>query len=94
MISAKEARELSNVGADEILKKIEDKIKYSCESKETQITLRSEPFGYWGYHLDTNDIDPLGKKVVQELRELGYKVSSYYEAKQFVDVALVISWEE
>ena len=36
-----------------------------------------------------------GFRVVKELRELGYKVSQYYsDGSQFVDVALVISWEK
>lgn len=50
----------------------------------------------WLYNeQDLSAKDPDGARVVKELRNLGYRVSQYYnDGSQFVDVALVIKWDK
>lgn len=61
-----------------------------------KVEIREDPYSMWLYDeskLPEKDKDAV--RVIKELRDLGYKVSQYYsDGSQFVDVALVISWDK
>lgn len=96
MISAKEAYDMSAPNLDKYKAFIEKRIREAANVGKLKVEIREDPYNMWLYNeqkLPERDRD--GFRVVKELRELGYKVSQYYmDGSQFVDVALVISWNK
>ena len=93
MISAKEACDLSAPNLEKYRKFIEECIREAIDAHNTEIHIREHPYNMWLYNeSELSDTDAV--RVLKELRDLGYSVSQYYSEAQFVDVALVISWEK
>lgn len=96
MISAKEAYDMSAPNLDKYKAFIEKRIREAANVGKLQVEIKEDPYNMWLYDeqkLPEKDMD--GFRVVKELRELGYKVSHYYNSSSyFADVALVISWEK
>ena len=96
MISAKEAYDLSAPNLEKYRAFIDSRIRRAIGAHKTEVQIREDPYSMWLYDekkLPEYDMDAV--RVIQELRNLGYKVSQYYsDGSQFVDVALVISWKK
>lgn len=96
MISAKEAYDMSAPNLDKYKKFIDSRIRQAVSVGKLKVEIREDPYSMWLYDekkLPEKDMD--GSRVIKELRELGYDVWQYYsDGSQFVDVALVISWEK
>lgn len=96
MISAKEAYDMSFPNLEKYRKFIDSRIRMAVAAGKTKIEIREDPYSMWLYDekkLPKEDRDAV--RVIGELRDLGYKVSQYYnDGSQFVDVALVISWNK
>ena len=99
MINAKEAYDLSAPNLDTYRAFIDKRIREAASNGVLQIEIREDPYNMWLYGADAvNKLakkDACAAKIVRELRGLGYNLQQYYdEGSQFVDVALVISWEK
>lgn len=96
MISAKEAYEMSCPNLEKYRAFIDLRIRGAVGVGKLKVEIREKPYNMWLYDeskLLEKDRDAV--KVVKELRDLGYRVSQYYsDGSQFVDVALVISWDK
>lgn len=96
MISAKEAYDLSAPNLEKYRAFIEKRIRQAVDVGKLKFEIREDPYNMWLYDeqkLPEGDMD--GFRVVKELRELGYDVWQYYsDCSQFVDVALIISWDK
>ena len=97
MISAKEAYDLSAPNLDKYRAFINERIRGAASTGKLEIEIRDAPYNMWLYGT-VNELakkDACAAKVVRELKDLGYGVQQYYcDGSQFVDVALVISWEK
>ena len=96
MISAKEAYDLSAPNLDTYRAFIDERIREAASNGVLQIEIREDPYNMWLYGT-TNELaktDACAAKVMRELKDLGYSAQQYYNESQFVDVALVISWEK
>lgn len=95
MISAKEAYDMSFPNLDKYRTFIDSRIRIAVAAGKTKLEIREDPYSMWLYNekkLPEKDRDAV--RVIGELRDLGYKVSQYYnDNSQFTDVALVISWD-
>ena len=96
MISAKEAYNLSAPNLDKYRAFIDECIRNATAAGKLKIEIREDPYNVWMYDESRlSKKDACAAKVIKELRNLGYTVSLYYsEGSQFVDMALVISWEK
>lgn len=92
MITATEARKLSESDLETHLKFIEDKIKSACKSCETEVIVRDNPYCWWLYS-GTNNLSIAEKKTLTALEEAGFHLELHYEERQFADVGLKISWK-
>lgn len=96
MISAKEVYDMSAPNLDKYKAFIEKRIREAVNVGKLKVEIREDPYNMWLYDeskLPEKDKD--AARVVKELRDLGYKVWQYYsDGSQFVDVALVISWDK
>lgn len=95
-ITAKEARELAQLDkTEEILAKIYERIREAATRGDTSIRFagNANEMGVYQFVGGKQPGTPLGRRVVDRLRADGYKVTTYYEELQFVDLGLVISWE-
>jgi len=93
MITAKRARILSGNDEEECkeaLRAIEERIKTAAGSGGSSLIIRDEPYAYWLYSEKSKT--KTSKRVISELENLGFKVSQYYEERQFVDIGLKIEW--
>lgn len=96
MISAKEAYDLSAPNLEKYRAFINERIRGAAANGKLEIEIRDDPYNMWLYG-SVNELskkDACAAKVVRELSDLGYSVQLYYSEGQFVDVALVISWEK
>lgn len=75
----------------EHLEKISKEISKASLEGEFEIILRDDPYCYW--LLGSKPKEEFAQKTIQELRSLGYDVSLHYDASQFVDIGLKISWK-
>lgn len=89
MMKASEARVISGPTAEEYAEDIEKYIRDAAEKKQRMVIIRSEPYAYWLYYKEQPQqvLDAL--KI---LKDSGYKVSLFYEERQFVDMGLQIEW--
>jgi hypothetical protein len=55
------------------------------------VIIRDKPYCNWAY--SCSEMGDIGKAVVQELKEAGFKVDIFYKENQFVDMGMIISWE-
>ena len=95
MINAKEAYDLSAPNVDTYRAFIDKRIREAAAAGNLRIEIRENPYSMWLY--GTNELakrDACAAKVVRELIDVGYKVKQHYKESQFVDVALVISWDK
>ena len=93
MINAKEAYDLSAPNLDTYRAFINERIREAAANGKLKIEIREDPYSMWLYD-ESGLSDKDAVRVIKELRDLGYDVSQYYSEAQFVDVALVISWEK
>ena len=93
MISAKEAYDLSAPNLEKYRAFINERIREAAANGKLKIEIREDPYSMWLYN-ESKLSDADAVRVLKELRDLGYDVSQYYSEAQFVDVALVISWEK
>lgn len=89
--SAKLAQLKHTPTVSEHLDRISKEITRASLEGEFEIILREEPYCYWLY--GTKPREEISQQAIQELRSLGYNVSLYYNASQFADIGLKISWE-
>ena len=96
MINAKEAYDLSAPIVDTYRAFIDKRIREAASNGVLKIEIREDPYSMWLYGKadELAKTDACAAKVVRELRGLGYNLRQYYNDSQFVDVALVISWEK
>ncbi len=96
MIRANEAYEIAAPNLDKYREFIDKRIRKAANDGKTEIMIYDDPYNMWLYNeQDLPAKDPDGTRVVKELRDLGYRVSQYYnDGQQFVDVALVINWDK
>ena len=96
MISAKEAYDLSAPNLDTYRAFINKRICEAAFTGKLKIEIREDPYNMWLYGKadELAKTDACAAKVVRELRGLGYNLRQYYNESQFVDVALIISWEK
>lgn len=96
MISAKEAYDMSAPNLEKYRKFIDSRIRQAVGVGKLKVEIREDPYSMWLY--DESKLPEKDKgavRVIKELRDLGYKVWQYYsDGSQFVDVALVISWDK
>ena len=93
MISAKEAYSLSAPNLEKYRTFIDARIREATSVGKLRVEIREDPYSMWLYdESKLSDTDAV--RVIKELRDLGYDVSQYYREAQFVDVALVISWDK
>ena len=95
MISAKEAYDLSAPNLDTYRAFINERIREAAANGKLKIEIRDDPYCMWSY-CSANELaknDACAAKVMRELKDLGYSTKLYYSEGQFVDIALVISWE-
>ena len=93
MISAKEAYSLSAPNLERYRAFIDKHIREAASVGESRVEIREDPYSMWLYD-ESMLSDKDAVRVIKELRDLGYSVSQYYSEAQFVDVALVISWDK
>ena len=93
MISAKEAYDLAAPNLEKYRAFINERIREAAANGKLKVEIREEPCSMWLYN-ESKLSDTDAVRVLKELRDLGYSVSQYYSEAQFVDVALVISWEK
>ena len=96
MISAKEAYDLSAPNLEKYRAFINERIREAAANGNLRIEIREDPYSMWLYST-VNELakgDACAAKVVRELIDMGYEVKQHYKESQFVDVALVISWEK
>ena len=96
MINAKEAYDLSAPNVDTYRVFIDKRIREAASIGKLKIEIRDDPYSMWLYGT-INELakrDACAAKVVRELIDVGYKVKQHYKESQFVDVALVISWDK
>lgn len=98
MKTAAEMRALNpKYAAKAIIDELERSILFATRQGWTEVRLsraitHSERFSWIQSWI--NDIDcPMVESIIGELREAGYKVSDFYEEKQFVDMDIIISWD-
>lgn len=93
MISAKEAYSLSAPNLERYRAFIDKRIRGAIGAGKSRVEIREDPYSMWLYN-ESKLSDTDAVRVLKELRDLGYSVSQYYSEAQFVDVALVISWDK
>lgn len=93
MISAKEAYSLSAPNLERYRAFIDKRIREAIGAGKSRVEIREDPYSMWLY-VESMLFDKDAVRVIKELRDLGYDVSQYYSEAQFVDVALVISWDK
>lgn len=86
-ITADEARQLSGPKLNDILEPVYTKIREAASKKQHQIQLHGDLWTQGGY--STNQMWLAAK---QQLESDGYKVSFYYNERQFVDMYTVVEW--
>ena len=91
VITAKEARELAGPTDAELAEKALEtafrEIRFAAAEKQRSIHFRDDFWARGGY-----DDAKSYKLAVERLEELGFDVNFFYEADQFVDMGVVISW--
>lgn len=88
MISAKEARELSEPSAQEIVNDVEPAIREAIASGDRTVHLHGDFWARAGYSRTKKYLE--AEKI---LKDLGYKVSFYYkEHSMAVDMYTVVEW--
>lgn len=95
MITAEQARELNPFGNVEEHKNfLEKKIKDAALSGDGYVVVREEPYSEW-LKTEPHIKDKVALKVINELRENGFKVNFYFlESACRSYSGLKISWGE
>lgn len=92
MITAEEARNLSVRTYDKHMEYIEKCIKSFAASGLTSVKITSKPYNLWLCNEDSLDKESDAYKVVQKLRDSGYKVT-FDSGVSYIGCGMVISWE-
>lgn len=87
LITAKQARKISGLTAEEQVELVCEQIQKAAEEKKREIHLHGEFWAHGGYNL-TDDY----KCATKILKDLGYEVKFHYEERQFVDMYTVVKW--
>ena len=84
--------------AQNVLTELEKSIEFANRHGQLEIRLscatvhpdRFQWIGDW-----TNSVNsPIVEDIIRQLRDAGYKVTEFYEERQFVDIDIIISWAE
>lgn len=99
MKTAAEMRALNpKYAAVNILTELEKSILFATRQGWTEVRLSSaitHPDRFTWIQSWINSLDcPIVENIITELRDAGYKVDPFYEERQFVDMDIIISWEE
>lgn len=93
MISANEAYSMATPKLEEYRNFLDEKIRVAALQRKTSIIIREQPYSDWFYtNAESKNEDV--KRVLKELRDLGYTVREHYHEGQFVDMGLYISWDK
>jgi len=87
MITANEARNLAGPTIDERVEDAGKVIEEAAKAKKRKVALH-DPFWVNGGYSKSDD----WKQGVAKLEKLGFKVSFYYEERQFVDMYTIVEW--
>jgi hypothetical protein len=86
-ITAKEARELAGMTAEEEVEGVYELIREAATEKKRSVFLHTNFWTHGGY-----DKKEDWKKAKLLLEEDGFKVEFFYEEKQFVNMYTIVSW--
>ena len=86
-ITAQQARQLAGPTVQELVDAVYPKIEEAAKNKKRSIRLNDEFWVYGGYNSTFK-----WKEAVEHLKKDGYKVSFFYEEKQFVDMYTIVEW--
>lgn len=93
-LDAKKARSLMPRNyIEKCITEIEELIKKSAEADGESIRI---PYEMWKANksgMPDESKEPL-KSIIETFTKRGFKVSEIYEARQFVDIGMRISWKE
>lgn len=92
MIKAQEARELATDYVQLYCDELEKLIRKAAEDKNFEVVVRKNPYSEWlknGHPEDKN-----ARETIEILQKNGFRVSYFYEERQFVDTGLKISWKK
>lgn len=91
MISAHEARKLSEPNFDVHIAFINERITEAAMKGNTEVIIRKAPYRNWLYNREqTNE----AKAVLDLLKAKGFQCKSYLaQGNQFADIGLHIIWE-
>ena len=87
MLTAMEARELAGPTPEERVEIVTAAIREAAVAKKRKLALTDRFWVYEGYDR-TADY----QKACEMLKKLGYKVSFFYEERQFVDMYTIVEW--
>ena len=91
MITAKKAAEMAGPKAEEYLEFIEKKIIEAAKGQNREVIIRDNPYCNWIYGSRASNPEE-ARKALKALSDNGFKVSTYYQENQFVDIGLKIEW--
>ncbi|MEL7966347.1 hypothetical protein AAG587_08220 [Vreelandella neptunia] len=93
-LTAKQARELAVKSDPDIaLDKILCGIKSIAEQGKSKLLVRDFGFGSGEMYTSEKNYPAMNRKVIEELRALGYKAEIKEKCSQFVDIWLEVSWD-
>uniref|UniRef100_A0A3B0MKD2 Uncharacterized protein n=1 Tax=Arsenophonus endosymbiont of Trialeurodes vaporariorum TaxID=235567 RepID=A0A3B0MKD2_9GAMM len=89
MITATEAKVMSNYEVREHLEFIQAAIIYAARDRRHEVIIRTYPYCIY---FDGGAYHETAQKVISTLRNNGFKVEGYYCEHQFIDNGLYIVW--
>lgn len=92
-LTAAEAREIAGPTVTERVDAAIDMIRAAAEKKQRKVSLHDDFWVNGGYGSDrTTTLAKQYDEAVKQLKELGFKVSFFYEERQFVNMYTVVEW--
>lgn len=94
MLKAEQARKIAAENdPTKALEAILLRVETAAKAGKYSIQVRDYGFGGAEYYAPSQQWPDFGKKLIGELRALGYSADIGSECRQFVDVWLEVSWE-
>lgn len=95
MLKAEQARKIASENdPSKALETILKRVEVAAQAGKYSIKVRDYGFGGGEYYAPAQQWPDFGKKLIGELRNLGYSADIGSECRQFVDVWLEVSWEK
>lgn len=95
LLTATEALELSRKNdPQETVRNILELVRLAAARGEYSIKVCEWGFGSGDYYCTPQQWPSVGKAIIGELRQLGFKADIGSEARQFMDVWLEVSWSD